>query len=142
MSLKTGFPSSVIKFTIPSTAGGTAFNNATLPIGSLKAGRYLCVLSYALDPVTGGANITSVNASVTAVALLGAGTAIGLVQQNTQPATGADVNSRLSVSSVVTLLADAPIYISIVAATSAGNYQTVAGTLDSQSNSVSFIQLQ
>lgn len=142
MSVKAGFPMSSIKFSIPATASGVAFTNGGLSIGSLKAGRYLCVLSYALDPATGGANILTVNSAVTSVALLGAGTAVGLIQYNTQPANIADVNARISVSSVVVLPADAPIFISISATTSAGNYLTSATVLDGQTNSISFIQLQ
>ena len=142
MSLKNGFPATIIKFAVPASASGVAFTNGGLAIGSLKAGRYLCVLSYALDPVTGGANILTVNSAVTSVAILGAGTAVGLVQYNTQPANIADINARISVSSVVTLPADAPIFISIVATVSAGNYISSAAVLDGQSNSISFIQLQ
>lgn len=142
MSLKTGFPSQVIKFTIPATASNVAFNNGTAQIGSLKAGRYLCVLSYSLDPVTAGAQITAVNAFVTATALVGAPTAVSLLSQASQPSTVADVNSRISLCSVVTLSADAPVFFSITATTSGGNYQSTAGVQDSQSNTISFIQLQ
>lgn len=140
MSLKTSFPSTIIKYTIPQTAA--AFTNGGLPIGSIKAGRYLCILSYALDPVNGGATINSVNVCISAVALFGNVNAIGLIQQNTQPATSGDVNTRITLCSVVTLTIDAPIYISISPTVSAGDYRTVAGSLDSQYNNISFIQLQ
>ena len=142
MSSKTGLPSTIIKFTIPATASNVAFNNGTASIGSIKAGRYLCVLSYSIDPINGGAQITAVNAFVTAFALIGGGTAVSLITQASQPSTPADVNSRMSVSSVITLSADANIFLSIIATTSAGNYQSTAGLQDSQSNSLSFIQLQ
>jgi hypothetical protein len=142
MSLKAGFPSTVIKFTVPATASGVAFNNGTAQIGTVKAGRYLCVLSYSLDPVTGGANIASVNAFVTGTALVGAPTAVSLLSHASQPATVADVNSRISLCSVVTLAIDTPIFFSIIATTSVGNYISTAGVQDSQSNTISFIQLQ
>ena len=142
MSSKTGLPSTIIKFTIPATASNVAFNNGTAAIGNIKAGRYLCVLSYSIDPINGGAQITAVNAFVTAFALLGGGTAVSLISQASQPSVPADVNSRMSLCSVVTLSQDAPIFISLIATTSAGNYQSTAGLQDSQSNTISFIQLQ
>jgi hypothetical protein len=143
MSNKTGLPSTIIKFTIPSTASNVAFNNGNLAIGNIKAGRYLCILSYSLDPITAGAQITAVNAFITAYAVLGGGTAVSLLTQATQPFTSPDVNSRMSLCSVVTLSTDAPIFISIIATTNIGSpYQTTAGLQDSQSNTLSFIQLQ
>lgn len=142
MSVKAGVASTVIKFTIPATASGVAFNNGTTQIGTVKAGRYLCVLSYSLDPVNAGANISSVNAFVTATALVGAPTAVSLISQASQPSTVADVNSRISLCSVVSLAVDSPIFFSIIATTSAGNYISTAGVQDSQSNTISFVQLQ
>jgi hypothetical protein len=142
MSSKTGLPSTIIKFNIPATASNVAFNNGTNPIGFLKAGRYLCILSYSLDPVNAGAQITAVNSFITAFALIGGGTAVSLISQASQPATPADVNNRMSLCSAVTLSADASIYLSIIGTTSAGNYQSTAGLQDSLSNTLSFIQLQ
>jgi len=143
MSTRSGSPSTVIKFTIPSTASNVAFNNGNASIGFIKAGRYLCVLSYSLDPITAGAQITAVNAFVTAYAILGGGTSVSLLTQATQPFTAPDVNSRMSLCSVITLSTDAPIFLSIIATTNIGSpYQSTLGLQDSQSNTLSFIQIQ
>ena len=141
MSSKSGSPSTIIKFTIPPTASNVAFNNGTNPIGFLKAGRYLCILSYSIDPVNAGAQITAVNCFVTAFSLIGGGTAVSLISQASQPSTPADVNNRMSLCSMVTLTSNAPIYLSIIGTTSAGNYQSTAGLQDSQSNTLSFLQI-
>lgn len=142
MASKSGLPSTIIKFTIPSTASAAAFTNGGVAIGSLKAGRYLCVLSYAIDPVNGLANIATSTAIVTSTALVGAGTAVGLIQLQSSAGAVADANGRFSACSIVTLAADAPIFLSISATTSAGNFIGSTVTQDSLSNSISFILLQ
>ena len=142
MSLKTGFPSTIIKLTIPTAASGISYTNGGLTIGSLKQGRYLCVLNYALDPVTVGANISGATAICTAFNLVGQPTAISLIQQQVVAPNLADINCRHSSSSVVDLTADANIYISIFATTSAGNYIGSAAVQDTYCNTISFIRLQ
>jgi hypothetical protein len=142
MSLRTGFQSTIIKLTIPAAASGVAYSNGGLAIGSLKAGRYLCVLNYGLDPVNAGANITGATAVCTAFNLVGQPTAIALIQQQVVAANAADINCRHSSSSVVDLTADASVYISIFATTSAGNYIGSVAVQDTYANSISFIRLQ
>lgn len=142
MSLKTGFQSTVIKLNIPAAASGVAYSNGGLAIGSLKAGRYLCVLNYALDPVNAGANVTGATGVVTAFSLVGQPTAIALIQQQVAAANLADINCRHACSSVVDLTADANIFISIFATTSAGNYIGSTAVQDTYANTISFIKLQ
>lgn len=142
MSLKTGFPATIIKLTIPAAASGVAYSNGGLAIGSLKAGRYMCVLNYALDPVNAGANVTSATGIVTAFSLVGQPTAVALIQQQVAPANLADINCRHSCTSVVDLPVDASVFISIFATTSAGNYIGSTAVQDTYANSISFIKLQ
>ena len=142
MSLRTGFPSTIIRLPIPAAASGIAYTNGGLTIGSLKQGRYLCVLNYALDPVNGGANITGATAICTAFNIVGQPTAIALIQQQVVAANAADINCRHSSSSVIDLTADANIFISIFATTSAGNYIGSAAVQDTYCNTISFIRLQ
>ena len=142
MSLRTGFQSTIIRLPIPAAASGVAFSNGGLAIGSLKAGRYLCVLNYALDPVTAGQSITGATAVCTAFNLVGQPNAIALIQQQVSAATAADINSRHACSSIVDLTADASVYISIFATTSAGNYIGSAAVQDTYANTISFIRLQ
>lgn len=139
--MKSGFPSTIIKLTIPAAASGVAYTNGGVAIGSLKAGRYICFFNYALDPVNAGANITSVSAICTAFGLVGAGNAVALCQQQVSAANAADVNSRHTFSSLVTLSVDASIFVSISATTSAGNYFGSTLLQDSLSNTLSFIKL-
>lgn len=142
MSTKSGFPSTIIKLTIPAAGSGVAYSNGGLAIGALKAGRYLCVLNYALDPVNAGANITGATAVVTAFSLVGQPTAVALVQQQVAPANLADINCRHTCSSVVDLSVDASVFISIFATTSGGNYVGSGAVQDTFANSISFIKLQ
>lgn len=142
MSNKSGFPSVIIKMTIPAAASGVAFSNGGVSIGSLKSGRYMAYLTYALDPVNAGANITGVTAICTAFSLVGQPNAVGLLQQQVAAANAADVNSRHTFSSVFDLTVDAPVFVSIFATTSAGNYIGAINTQDSLANTISFIKLQ
>lgn len=142
MSTKSGFETTVVKFAIGSTASGTAFTNGALPITRLRAGRYLVINNTAIDPINVGANITGTTAIVTQTALFNVAGAIGLCQLQVSATNGADVNSRHSSSNIVTLVADADIYVYIMATVSAGNWQSSTALQDSLCNQISFIQLK
>lgn len=142
MSLRTGFETIVCKLTMPSVASGVTFTNGGLAITRLDAGRYLVICNTAIDPVNAGANITGTTAIVSQTAVFPGGTAIGLCQLQVSAANAADVNSRHSCSNIVTLAADADIFVYVQATTSAGNWIGSASLQDSLSNQISFLKLQ
>ena len=142
MSLKSGFQSTVIPFVIGATNSGAVYSNGGLSIGTLKAGRYLAILCTALDPLNVGANITSTTMICTGVAVFGGAGAVGLAQLSVSAANAADINSRHSCSNIIDLAVDTPIFITISAGTSAGQWQSSTSLQDSLCNRVSFIKLQ
>jgi len=142
MSTKSGFPSTTVQFTAPSTASGAVFSNGGVAITSLKAGKYLVILNFALDPVNAGANLTGTTGIVTQTALFGVAGAIGLCQLQVSAANAADVNSRHSCSNIVTLAADASIFLYLSATTSAGNWQSSTALQDTNCNDICFIRLE
>lgn len=142
MATASGLQTTFVKYVIPSTVTGVAYTNALAPITIVDAGRYLVQFSYAIVPVTGGANITSVVYAISTVAVLGGVGSVGLLQHNQSAASIANATNKCSNMGVITIAAnDTPIYISITAATSAGNYQTSVATLDANASTLSFIKI-
>ena len=142
MSTKSGFETIVCPLTMPSVASAATFTNGGVAITRLEAGRYLVICNTAIDPVTAGANLTGTTAIVTRTALFGVAGAVGLCQLQVSAANGADVNSRHSSSNIVTLIADADIFVYVQATVSAGNWQGSTSVQDSLSNNISFLRLQ
>jgi hypothetical protein len=143
MSTRSGLISRIVKYSIPTTVGSVAYTNGGLPITTLDAGRWLCCLSYAIDPVNAGATLTSVSYAVTQTAVLGGGGAVGLLQHVQSATTGADVIGKSANCSVFQITAEnTPIFLSITAVTSAGNYVSSALALDAQSSVISFVKLE
>ena len=142
MSSASGLPTTFVKYVIPSTATGISFTNSLAPITIVDAGRYLVQFSYAIVPLTGGSNITSVIYAISTVAVLGGVGSVGLIQHNQSAASIANATNKCSNMGVVTIAAnDTPIYISLTATTSAGNYQSSVATLDANASTLSFIKI-
>jgi len=127
MSTKSGFETIVCPLTMPSVASAATFTNGGVAITRLEAGRYLVICNTAI---------------VTRTALFGVAGAVGLCQLQVSAANGADVNSRHSSSNIVTLIADADIFVYVQATVSAGNWQGSTSVQDSLSNNISFLRLQ
>lgn len=143
MSSRSGLVTRIVKYSIPSTVGGVAYTNGGVAITTLDSGRWLCCLSYAIDPVNAGASLTSVSYSVTQTSVLGGVNAIGLLQHVQSATTGADVINKCANCSVFQITAEnTPIFLSFTAVTSAGNYFTSAAVVDSQSSVISFVKLE
>jgi hypothetical protein len=142
MSTKSGFQSTTVQFVAPAAASGAVYSNGGLAITSLKAGKYLVILNFALDPVNVGANITGSTGIVTQTALFGAVGAIALCQLQVSAANAADINSRHSCSNIVTLAADASIFLYLSATVSAGNWQSSTSLQDINCNDICFIKLE
>jgi hypothetical protein len=133
----------VCKYTIPSTGTGVAFTNSGVAITTLDAGRYLVQFAYAVQPITAGANISGVSYAVTTVAVLGGAGAVGVLQHIVSASSGANAINKCSNCGIFTVSADnTPIYISLTATVSAGNYQSAVSTLDTATGSqVAFVKI-
>lgn len=143
MASRSGLITRIVKYSIPSTVGGVAYTNGGVAITTLDAGRWLCCLSYAIDPVNAGASLNSISYAVTQTAVLGGVGAVGLLQHVQSATTGADVNGKCANCSVVQITTDnTPIFLSFTAVTSVGNYITSALALDAQSSVISFVKLE
>ncbi len=143
MSSKAGLPSTIIRYTIPATAGGVAYTNGGVKITSLDAGRYLGCVAYSVDPATVGQTITGVSYAVTQTAVLGGVGAVGLIQHVQSAATGVNVNNQSTNCAIFQIVADdTPIFFSLTATTGAGNYVSSALALDAQSSVISFVKLE
>jgi hypothetical protein len=142
MASKSGFQTTTVSFVAPAAASAAVYSNGGVAITSLKAGRYLVILNYAIDPVTAGANLTGTTGIVTQTALFGAVGAIGLCQLQVSAANAADVNSRHSCSNIVNLTADANIFLYLSATTSAGNWQSSTALQDTLCNDICFIKIE
>ena len=142
MSTANGLQTTFVKYVIPSTGTGVAYTNAGAPITIVDSGRYLVQFSYAILPITAGANITSVVYAISTVAVLGGVGAVGLIQHNQSAASVANAINKCSNMGVINIAADdTPIYISLTATTSAGNYQTAVSTLDAVASTLTFIKI-
>jgi hypothetical protein len=143
MSSRSGLRTIICKYSIPSTVGGVAYTNGGAPITQLDSGRWLATVAYAIDPVTAGATLPLVSYSLTLNALIGGGTASGVLQHYQSAATPADVNNKSSNCAVFLVTADnTPVYFSLTATTSAGNYITSSTTLDAPHSVISFVKLE
>lgn len=143
MSLKTGFETIVCKLTMPSVVDNATFTNGGLPITRLEAGRYLVICNISIFPVTGGQSMTSTTAVVTQTALFGAVGAIGICQLQLSAPGAASTPSRHSASNIVSLAADADIFVYVQGdTTAASNWQGSTALQDSLCNQISFLKLQ
>lgn len=144
MSTRSGLQTRVVKYTIPSTGTGVAYTNGGVAITTLDAGRYMAQFAYAVQPITAGANITGVSYALTTVAVLGGGGAIGVLQHIVSAASAANAINKCSNMGVFSVAADnTPIYLSLTATTSAGNYQSSAAALDtSTASQVAFVKIE
>jgi hypothetical protein len=142
MSTRSGLSSQIVKYTIPSTATGVAFTNLLAPVTTIDAGRYLVQVSYAVSPLTAGANVTSVTYALTTVAILGGVGAVGLIQHVASAASIANATNKCSNMGVITITTnDTPVYFSLTAALSVGNYQSSVATLDANASTISFVRI-
>lgn len=142
MSSKAGMPLVQIKYTVPSLASGVSYTNAGIAITNLDAGVWMVSVCYAFDPITVGAAVQSVFYTLSRTALLGDPTAVGILMHQQSAATGNDVNNKCANTGIVTISADnTPIFFSIGATTSVGNYQSSASTLDSDFCKISFVKI-
>jgi len=141
MSTVSGFPSTIIKFGVPSTPSLGAYINNGNPIGSIKAGRYLVTMNTAIAPVTGGSTIQATTFVCTQIAGFGNVGSISLVQTQQTGSTGAGITSRHSCSNIVNISSDTQLYIYVGATVSAGNFISSNSVQDSLSNNITFIKL-
>ena len=143
MSTRSGLKTVLCKYTIPSTVGGVAYTNGGLALTTLDAGRYIVQFAYAVAPINAGATINGVSYAVTTGAVLGGGGAVGVIQHIVSAASAANAINKCSNCGVFTVLANnTPIFISLTATTSAGNYQSSAVALDASTGSqVSFVKI-
>lgn len=142
MSTRSGLSSQIVKYTIPSTATGVAFTNLLAPVTTIDAGRYLVQVSYAVSPLTAGATVNYVTYSLTTTAILGGVGAIGLIQHVASAASIANATNKCSNMGVITIAADdTPVYFSLTATLSVGNYQSSVATLDANANVISFVKI-
>jgi hypothetical protein len=141
MASVSGFPTTVIKFGVPSTPSLGGWINNGNPIGSIKAGRYLVIMNTAISPVTGGSTIQATTFVCTQIAVYGNVGSISLVQTQQTGTTGAGITSRHSSSNVVTITADTQLYIYVGATVSAGNFISSNSVQDSLSNNITFIKM-
>ena len=143
MALRTGFETIVCKLTMPSVVDNAVFSNGGLAITRLDAGRYLVICNISIFPVTAGQSMVSTTAVVTQTALFGAVGAIGLCQIQLSAAGAVSTPGRHSCSNIVTLAADADIFVYVQGDTSAGgNWQGSTLLQDSLCNQISFLKLQ
>lgn len=145
MSTKSGFQSTIIPLVIGAQASGLAapYTNGGLSIGTLKAGRYLVIFNTSIDPINVGATITNTQMLLTGNAVFGAVGAFGIVQnQVTATVPTADANSRHSCSNIVDLPNDTPLFVSIAATTSVGQWQSSTSVQDLLCTRVCAIKLQ
>jgi len=142
MSSKSGNPSTIIKFSVPSTASLGAWINNGNPIGSISPGRYHVIMNTAIGPVTGGSNIQGTTAICSGVAAFGGVGSVSLVQLQQSATTGANLISRHSSSNVVDISVTTPIYIYVGATVSAGNFISSNSVQDSLCNNITFIKIQ
>ena len=141
MSTVSGFPTTIIKFGVPSTPSLGAWINGGAPIGNIKPGRYLVTMNTAIAPVTGGSTIQATTFVCTQIAGFGNVGSVSLVQTQQTGSTGAGITSRHSTSNVVTITADTNLYIYVGATVSAGNFISSNSVQDSLSNNITFIKL-
>ena len=142
MSTRSGLSSQIVKYTIPSTATGVAFTNLLAPVTTIDAGRYLVQVSYAVSPLTAGATVNSVTYALTTTAILGGVGAVGLIQHVSSAASIANATNKCSNMGVITIAADdTPVYFSLTATLSVGNYQSSVATLDANANVISFVKI-
>jgi hypothetical protein len=142
MSTRSGLSSQIVKYTIPSTATGIAFTNLLAPVTNIDAGRYLVQVAYAVSPLTAGATVNSVTYSLTTTAILGGIGAVGLIQHVASAASIANATNKCSNMGVITIAADdTPVYFSLTATLSVGNYQSSIATLDANANVISFVKI-
>lgn len=142
MSSKSGSPSTIIKFSVPSTPSLGAWINNGNPIGSISPGRYSVCMNTAIGPVTGGANIQGTTAICSGVATFGGVGSVSFVQLQQSATTGANLISRHSSSNVVDISVTTPIYIYVGATVSAGNFISSNSVQDSLCNNITFIKIQ
>ncbi len=142
MSIKSGFPSTIIPLTIGATASGANYTNGGLPLVTLQPGRYLVILNMPIDPINVGANITGSTMLVTGGALFGVAGAFGLCQMQVSAANAADVNSRHSCSNIFDISVATQVFITISATVSAGQWQSSTAFQDGACRSLSFLKIQ
>jgi hypothetical protein len=142
MSLKSGFPSTIIPLTIGATNSAANYTNGGLPLVTLQPGRYLVILNIPIDPINVGANITGAQMLVTGGAVFGAAGAFGLCQLQVSAANGADINSRHSCSNIFDISVPTQVFISVSATTSAGQWQSSTAFQDGPCRSLSFLKIQ
>lgn len=142
MSSKSGSPSTIIKFSVPSTISLGAWINNGNPIGSISPGRYHVIMNTAIAPVTGGASVQGTTAICSGVATFGGVGSVSLVQLQQSANTGANIVSRHSSSNVVDISVTTPIYIYVGATVSAGNFISSNSVQDSLCNNITFIKIQ
>lgn len=140
MSSASGLSNVVIKYLAPPTGTATAYTNGGLPITLLDRGRYLVQFAYAVQPITAGATVNSVTYALTTGAVLPGG--VGLIQHVQSAASGANIVNKCSNMGVITINApDTPIYMSLTATVSAGNWQSSVFPLDAAASLVSFVKI-
>lgn len=140
MSSASGLSNVVIKYLAPPTGTGAPYTNGGLPITLLDRGRYLVQFAYAVQPITAGATVNSVTYALTTGAVLPGG--VGLIQHIQSAASGANIINKCSNMGVITITApDTPIYLSLTATVSAGNWQSSLAALDAAASLVSFVKI-
>ena len=142
MSSASGLSNVVIKYRAPPTGSGslTPYTNGGLPITLLDRGRYLVQFAYAVQPITAGASVTSVSYALTTGAVSPGG--VGLIQHVQSAASGANIINKCSNMGVITITAaDTPIYLSLTATLSAGDWQSSLSALDAAASIVSFVKI-
>lgn len=143
MSSASGLSNVVIQYLAPPTGTGVAYTNGGgVPITLLDRGRYLVQFAYAVQPITAGATVNSVSYALTTGAVLGGVGAIGLIQHIQSAASGASIINKCSNMGVITITAaDTPVYLSLTATVSAGNWQSSLSLLDDFASIVSFVKI-
>ena len=141
MSTKTSFQNYLIKYAAPNVNTNIPYQNGSLPITTLPAGRYLATITSAIKPVTGGANLVSSFHAISSGAPYGTVNSVGLLSKLNPAAGAADAVYRDSLSGVITLAVSTPIYFYLIATTNAGQWGQSLIAFDGNFSTISFVKI-